>query len=212
MKQLLTKEVDIKLLFYLTVGFILSVFGGVVFHELGHYLAIRIIGIDAEIRYMSTHFVRNENFRVISKSENLFTSSGGPFVTILTGTIGGVLLLRYSTEILKMNQLTFKYWLFVFLSLSWMRQIGYFVVAYGSFILTGNIPNGGDENIIAHLLNINTWSIISITAIIGSVIVLLVVFKFIPIRQRTTFLIASTIGSSIGCIMWFGFLGKILLP
>jgi hypothetical protein len=51
-----------------------------------------------------------------------------------------------------------------------------------------------------------------ITALIGVVVALSVFINFVPKTQKNTFVLASILGSGVGILIWFFWLGPILLP
>ena len=47
---------------------------------------------------------------------------------------------------------------------------------------------------------------------IGAIICAIVIFKFVPLRQRLTFILAGLAGGGAGAVLWFISLGPRLLP
>lgn len=212
MRKIITAKIEFKLFIYLIIIFIIITVIGTVFHEFGHYLAAKLLGIDSKIYYGYTSFIHNENYRHLSKIDRIIILCGGPIQTIFTGTLGLVLLFIFKKEIFKFEKLSFKYWIFIFLSLFWLRQTANFFMWIIGYLLTGRFSKKGDEIRLANLLDIPIWSIILPTAILGITVALITVFIFIPLKQRFTFIISGLIGGVLGYIIWLEFLGKILMP
>jgi hypothetical protein len=144
------------------------------------------------------------------KSEDLQMSLGGPLQTMLTGTIG-LILLWFARKKNKFNEvLTLKEWCFVLLGFFWSRQPAILLqkILYKCICRKGV----GDEEKIARHLHLNEWSVITLWGIIGAIILLWITFYAIPIKQRFTFIIAGLTGSLLGAAIWFGLLGPALLP
>lgn len=71
---------------------------------------------------------------------------------------------------------------------------------------------GGDEFILAKALHWNPWSIYLAAGILSAIILGLIVFKFIPLKQRLTFLLAGLAGGLAGAYIWEVLLGPRLMP
>ena len=61
-------------------------------------------------------------------------------------------------------------------------------------------------------MNIPEWTISTITASIALIILAVVIFKFIPIKQRLTFILAGMVGGVSGYLFWLIYFGKIIMP
>lgn len=214
---------------------------GTVTHELGHYTAAKIIGHEAKINYAQTFsdnptlsselkliydkyyddinenndFPLKERFQVLRSQqieEAKITSLGGPLQTIFTGTLGFILLLRNRKNIYKNGKLKLIGWIYIFLSLFWLRQVTNFLVAIASLIITKETHISGDEMSLALLYKLPIWSIQTITGIIGMIICGYIFFYIIPKAQRLTFIIAGLLGGIAGYYLWLIEYGKIIMP
>ena len=146
-----------------------------------------------------------------AKSDTLITY-GGPLQTILTGTIGLIILMWRRKSISKIGMKILD-WLGVFLSLFWLREVFNVVISIGGELIA---PNGtwfgGDELDMSQSLNLWDGTIPIILAIIGLVISLYVIFKVLPEKIRLTFILSGFIGGISGFILWMHIIGPILLP
>lgn len=147
------------------------------------------------------------------KSNNdLFITIGGPLQTVLTGTIG-LLILIWRRKSISKNGMNTLDWLVVFLSLFWLREIFNLVTSIGGELIS---PNGtwfgGDELYISQDLNLWSGTIPLILATIGTVIAIYVVFKIIPKKIRLTFILSGIVGGIMGFILWMNIIGPKILP
>ena len=99
----------------------------------------------------------------------------------------------------------------VFLSLFWLREIFDVVVALIRKS-TGRAWMEGDEFLMARNLGWPTWSIFTVTSIVSLLVLWVVIFRFIPARQRLTFIIAGFSGGLTGAYLWLVLLGPKLMP
>lgn len=233
---------DIKLFIALFFAFVFFTVAGTLLHEGGHFVAGRALGYDASLHYGYTSFGENNTGRALQeyysrwgdagvvdtnaarqkhfaqllekqKQENNLITLGGPLQTMLTGTIGLMLLIVYRKKILKKHTLNIRQWLLVFFSLFWLRQVAN--AATGLFIKKPVIGTEGmvaDEVKLAVYYNMPYTSIVFGTAAVGLVISVLVIFIFIPARQRLTLIAAGLFGGVAGFIGWFFFTGPWLMP
>jgi hypothetical protein len=211
MKNLIVFRVDFKLFIYLAIAFIFTTALGTVLHEYGHLIAAEFLGITAKVHYGFTSFVFDENYRKLSKWDQFLITVGGPLQTIFTGILGLILLYK-SKRNSDTQVLNIKSWIYVFMSLFWLRQSANFVMWIIGYLLTNRISTNSDEIKLAVYLKMPLWFFISLSGIIGFAITLLVIFKFIPISQRSTFIISGFVGGIFGYIIWLESLGQILMP
>ncbi|HKJ48909.1 MAG TPA: hypothetical protein VJ973_07455, partial [Christiangramia sp.] len=136
---------------------------------------------------------------------------GGPIQTILTGTIGFLVLAYRKSKIKKYGLKTLD-WIFVFLSLFWLREIFNLVhsIVFELINREGNYF-GGDERYISEFLQLESGTIPIILGIIGLVISLYVIFKILPGKLQVPFIISGLVGGASGFFLWFEFLDPILI-
>ncbi len=230
-----------KEIIILVLSFIVFTIVGTLTHELGHYTMAKYKKCKASINYRATRFVdtsntdrlhlifskyKNEirnkqNFpykieweRKVKKRmhDNFLIILAGPLQTTLFGTFGLILLGIYKKKYYLANKLNFKQWFIIFISLFWLRQAFNFVREIVYFIFRGNISTTNDEVKLAIYLGIHKLSISLGTALIALIVLILIVFKFIPISQRIIFILTGFIGGLLGFVLWFYLLGPILMP
>lgn len=144
------------------------------------------------------------------KNEDLYMRLGGPVQTMITGTIG-FLVLWFRRKKLKDHEcLTATTWLLVLLAFFWSRQPAILLQKI-YYTLIGYHGRGDEENIARHL-HLNEWSVISIWGLVGAIILFWVTFYVIPLKLRLTFITAGLTGSLAGAALWFGIAGPVLLP
>lgn len=235
------KAINRKLFIILSLVFIAATVIGTLSHELGHYLVAKTYGFKASISYAyvdynnsdvmdsisvitSKYLVqikRDEPFsdketydRLVAKylKNNFWVIVGGPLQTLLTGTIGLLLLFTWQRSFRTTQTLAGRQWLVIFITLFWLRETANLVMWFGSFLLTGEISYSADEIKIARYLNLPFWLIMTIFGLIGAVVLHTVIFKFIPKQQRITFIVAGLAGGITGYILWIMLLGPVLMP
>jgi hypothetical protein len=188
-------------------------------HEGGHYIALRLVGLDARIHYMYTEpkipsgMLANTSkmLSIMSDTNIIWITISGPLVTILLGSIGFILLWRSPA---KSSSFSWRQWCYVLLAFFLIRQvIGLFLwIFYQLGLYHPRAGRVGDEVRLAKLLDLPRYSILISIGVIGSAILAIIIFKFIPRKQRITFIFSALIGCTISFFVWFGFLGKLLLP
>jgi hypothetical protein len=203
----LTFRFNTRLFVFLTLGFIVFTVIGTVSHECGHYVAAKLMGFDAQMNYMSTWLVASDH-RMTLKQSFWFTL-GGPLQTMLTGTIG---FLAVWLSIRSANELNFKQWLLVFLSLFWLRQPANFLLWQADYFLSGYLSRRGDEIKLSQSLGWPVWAIAFLTALVGFLVLLFIIFRVIPKTLRFTFIISGITGGVLGYLLWLVYFGKIIMP
>ncbi len=230
-----------RLFLSLTFTFIAFTIIGTQTHEWGHYAAATYLGMKPSLHYQSVNFgediisieqdkifaqyekqiIAKETFPFSKRWEYLVKKSSykhfyctlwGPLQTMITGSIGFLFILFYRKRFLNKVTLNKTQWLFIFLSLFWLREVFNTTIAGILFLLNKQKEFYGDEFNLCKHLNLPLFSIPIITATIGFIICSIVTFKFVPQAERKTFIAAGFIGASIGYIFWMYFLGPLILP
>ncbi len=205
-------QIDKRLFIGLFFSFILATVVGTVTHECGHYIVAKMLGYDAHVDYMSTWIAGPKRSEPLSGFHWFLFTLGGPIETLLTGTIGIILLIIYRRRFYTSSALSVRQWIIVFVSLFWLRPVANFVVWIGNYFYTGGFSKRADEIKIARYMALPGWSVSGITALAGAVVLGVVCFRFIPIAQRTTFIVSGLAGGVAGYLLWLVFLGKYIMP
>lgn len=232
---------NFRLFLSLIFGFVLCTIVGTVSHEGGHWVVSKYFGNTPEIHYafttlgfearavkFETFYEKNkskilsreespekEKFKEMMKNvdrEKFLVTLGGPVQTILTGTIGFLLLWFNRKDISRKYNLPFKTWLSIFLCFFWSRQILNFIGSLDTVFETERRAYRSDEPKLSQYLELPHWVFGLITCIIGLFLLSWVFFKIVPIRQRLTFLLAGISGSALGWYLWMYKLGPVILP
>ena len=153
-----------------------------------------------------------ENLVKQSKTKDFYFTVGGPLETIITGTLGLLLLIFYRKNFFTSNKLNSRQWLLIFLSLFWLRELANCVVMGFMLLFTNKRTFNSDEVKIAEYLGWHFTSVTIITAFVALIIGLIVTFKFVPAAQRKTFIATGLAGGVTGYILWLYILGPLILP
>jgi hypothetical protein len=231
----------LKLFISLVFTFIAFAIIGTQTHEFGHYGAAKYLGLKPTLHYQSVDYEPSDNYIELDKIYDFYQKdieaerdfpakkrydeimkmetkndfihrAAGPIQTILTGTIGFILLLIYRKYFFATKKLNILQWLLIFFSLFWLRQVLNFGMAFFTMLITGRKEFYGDEFVLALHLGLPNFTIQIITAFIGLTISCIVVFKFVPLAQRKIFIAAGFVGGISGYILWMYVFGPWLMP
>jgi hypothetical protein len=230
-----------KLFISLVLTFIAFTIIGTQTHEYGHYAAATYLGMAPSLHYQSVAFGEDSNsielneialqfekeidakkdfplrkryeaLEKILNEKDFYSRLWGPLQTMITGTIGFILILIYRKQFLRKGTLSKLQWLFIFLSLFWLREVFNTFIAITLFFVKGKRAFYGDEFILSEELDLHQFAIPIITALIGLIICSIVTFKFVPLSQRKIFIAAGFVGGVAGFFLWMYLLGPKLLP
>jgi hypothetical protein len=232
----------LKLFVLLSCAFFAFTIVGTISHEFGHYAVGKFYGGNPAIHYGYTSNVLQDTKEymlldsIYQQNEEAFkanlpfpdrqlfeetleryhlqsvwTMAGGPIQTMLTGTIG-LLLLLFATEKKDPDTLTWKAWVFVFLSLFWLRQTTNAMVGFGTWLATGKTSMRSDEINIAKSLDWHPHILEWLTAAIGLGVLAYIVLNVIPLPQRILFLASGLAGGITGYLFWLVYVGPIVMP
>ncbi|MES2558243.1 MAG: hypothetical protein V4590_00775 [Bacteroidota bacterium] len=230
-----------KLFIYLFLSFIGFTVIGTLSHELGHFAVAKYLGYNMRINYGQTlwdndsimdfmsstsikyreqlnqdlDFPGKEKYFALRKQytrDSFWITLGGPMQTLLTGSIGLVLLSFAYKRKKHAEQLSLTIWLFIFMSLFWLRQTANLVMFYKSYFFKGKLSMRGDEAKLSSNLELPVWSLDVVTGILGVIVLLFIVFKIVPKPTRFTFLLAGLFGGITGYVLWLETVGPILMP
>lgn len=241
-KTLFNRTFDFRLFIFLSLAFIVFTVIGTLSHESGHYAMARYFGLRASIHYNYTDFHADpqeseifreawknypdrikarqpfpgkERFDKINaqyKRAEPWLTLGGPLQTMITGTIGFILLILLRRRFFSSDHLPLGLWFIVFITLFWLRQTTNLVVAFASLVFRRSGKSYGDEFYLARHFHLPSFTILAITGLAGMAILLVVIFRFIPLKQRLTFISAGAVGGVVGFVFWLVVFGKMILP
>jgi len=196
-----------------TLIFLMLTIVGTLSHEITHYSVSKLIGLNPNLHFGSVSFSDKINL-LERESHNymkfLKSTIAGPLQTLLTGSIGFLLLVARRHK----NKYTFrkKDWFALFMALFWLRQCFNLGTTILISVYNKELTVKGDEAFIASHFNLNPISLDLILGTIGFVICYITIFKILPIRYRLSLILGGVLGSIIGYILWFHIFGKIVLP
>jgi hypothetical protein len=203
----MTIHLDWKLFAQLTAGFIAATVVGTVSHEFGHFAMAKFLGHDATLHYGYTKYA----YANAVCADRFLVTLAGPLESMLTGTIGLLLLWRYRKSFDGKNALSARQWLMVFTALFWLRQIANLLVGAISRRPQRAIGRD-DESKIDHYLHLEPGMTLGITALFATVVTAIVIIKFVPKKTLPTFILAAVTGSALGYYLWLVKFGKIIMP
>ena len=239
-KKIKMGEIDNKLLYRLIPGFIAATIIATIVHEYGHFFTAKFLGYDARVSYGFTtwtntgyqdffdsltrderikirtneYFSRKQDYENLMKrikDEAFLITLGGPVLTMLIGSIG-VALAFYNKQNFKREELSLKQWLVVFTALFWLREPANYLFDLLITMQRGRFPTRNDEAILSRYLEVDSWLISFLLAVIGLIFIIIVYRKFIPDQDKTTFLLAGLTGGLGGYLLWLFFFGPVLMP
>lgn len=238
---MLPLKFDKRLFFIFFIAFIFSTIAGTLSHEFGHYVMAKSLGYQPRISYGHCNWEQDEDAKAIDSVFNKYKGDslpaidsadiiflngigerqerddfwigfGGPAQTMLTGSIGFLMIWWNRKKISESAKLSFYQWVLIFLSLFWLRQVAIFGVILLAWLITGELKFGGDEYGLALKSGLPQWSIILPSALTGLAILWYIVFKIIPGRQRLTFLLSGLAGGVFGYYFWLLWIGPKIMP
>lgn len=198
-----------KLATCLTLGFIFATVAGTLSHEWGHYIVAKSLGYQVAINYASTY---RTGGTYPTPADNFWFTLGGPVQTMLTGTVGLLLLFSFRKSFQSKQKLSFRQWCLIFITLFWLRQTANLMVGLGMYLFTGRLSERSDEVKLARYWQLPGETISIITGALGAMVLAVVIFTFIPERQRLTFVISGLIGGVAGYLLWLEWLGPVIMP
>jgi hypothetical protein len=130
---------------------------------------------------------------------------------IIIGTLGLIFLFVYKNNFKNATSLNFKKWIVVFLSLFWLRA----AVDLWATMVSSVFPSFKYYSIdsrISYFMNMDKEGFPILECIMGTTVLFIVIFQFIPKQERFTFLLSGLFGGITGVYLWFYLIGKYLLP
>lgn len=225
----MVKTFDFKLFSSITIGFVFFTIIGTLSHELGHCAAAKYLGMtDIQIHYGSMDYdnpndsyqekmyalheeeiKHNKDFSEkeayeklrsdIERNDFIITASG-PIQSMITGTIGLLLLIFYGERFKTNQKIKFMGWILVFLSLFGLRQSANFMTRFIKFMFNGKWGHS-DEIRLAHYLHIPPYSISLITGVMGFLVLVGVSIFYIPRNDLKIFISGGLVGGISGYLI-----------
>lgn len=225
----------------MSLAFSLSTVIGTVSHEYGHYTVAKSLGYSSTVSYSYINWYDNKTIpfvdSVFSKyskelesnldfpgkkefekiqdkqiKDSFWITLGGPIQTMLTGTIGFILLQHQRKKIFETKSIHLYRWLCIFLALFWLRPLANSVTWTIGYFINGKFSLNGDVIKLALSLGLPKETLAVSTAIIGFAVLIFVIFKIIPSDKRFTFISAGLFGGIFGYLFWLSWVGPILMP
>jgi hypothetical protein len=162
-------------------------------------------------------FEGEEEFQALNnrfREKSTLITLGGPLQTMLFGSLGLIALI-WRRKKLGSTSLNWKDWSLIFLALFWLRQVFNLTHALIDELIS---PNGspfgirGDEVSLSRRFGLWEGTLPISTGVLGVLVALLVIFKYVPRDNRFTFIISGLTGSVLGYVLWMVWLGPVVLP
>jgi hypothetical protein len=214
-------------------GFLLASILGTFLLNVTLYVVAKNIGFTTEIRYYGVHFYRadystcdtigkymsqikakqhfpgEEKLHEVSRAYSLINSSV-LLQNMLIGTIGFILLFLYRKSLKKYEELKIGHWILVFLALFWLTKCFILITWLLHYFLHGKFGYNLWEYI-AYYLHVPALLLIVAAGLTGFAILAIIIFRFIPLKQRLTFIISGITSGSLSIGLWL-FWSLILAP
>ena len=220
---------DFRLFLRLWCAFIVFVPVAILSHECSHFIVAKCLGYNnAHLSYSSVSYEKGiqqipapkkaiANYITSQVVQNTDTKKflcilAGPFSSLLIGSVAFIILIIKRHSYFHCQALYYSQWLVIFLSLFWLRPVinmstELSLLAYGNPYNTSN-----DEYKIAMFLGIPFLPMILISGISGFLVILTVLFKFVPANSQLAFILAGFAGAYVGHWVWFSWVGPVVLP
>lgn len=207
----MTIKYNLRLFIILFFALIASTFIMIFTHEFGHYIFGLLLGYNMTINYHSALVLNPNPNYIFGWCNRSWTDFGGPFVTMLTGTIGFILLFVFRKSFQNKDRLSFRQWILIIISLFWFRQIVVFIGDVINYFFIGAVYFD-DEKKMSLDLNLHVLFLSILTGLIALTVFTIIIIKFVPRKQKVIFICSSLGGFIAGNILWLGFIGRYLLP
>ncbi len=208
----MTIHFDKKLFWWLFITFICSTIIGTLSHECGHYFIAKWLGYDPNLHFARTSWRSEAIDEYTQANHGFWILISGPLQTLSIGTLGLVLLYLYRQTFYQTNSLSISQWVIIFLSLFWTRQFANYAIWTWNKLSSTNFKSNSDEIQIARQLQLPEGVILTFSALIGLIVLVVVIFRFIPEKLRLSFMSAGLFGGVFGYIVWMKWLGPWLIP
>lgn len=134
-----------------------------------------------------------------------------PIVTIAIGTVFFLALYKKYGKRKLANDLSLKDWIMVFLSLFWVRELLVFILYVKLYFANKTDSCFIDEFLVLTINHLPLFPFLLLLGSISTFIIGSIIFVFLPKNNRLVFLVSGLVGSFLGFILWFLFLGPIIM-
>lgn len=185
--------------------FALSAVAGTVSHELGHYIAASILHYQPTLHYSYVTCLlpvddANLDIRNPANVDAILILLAGPLTTIVIALIGSVFVHRNSA-------------FFFYLSLFWLRfPFNLAAAVFGEMRFPDGSYYGGDELLLSKAFGLYTGTFSLLLGITGIIFLIRSFLIFVGPQDRIKFLVTGFTGGVIGYVIWFVWIGPVLLP
>lgn len=139
--------------------------------------------------------------------------SEGIFILLSTAGLALLWLNRKSVRNERnAGQLQFSSWLFILIALYCHWFIMEFVFKLIEFSIGVPLEFNAWITRLAHYSDISAWVFLSFNALVSLVLLAYVAFRIVPRRQLMPFLFAGLAGGVLSRLIWYSWLGPILMP
>lgn len=184
----------------LSLAFLLTTIIGTVSHEAGHFVMAEGLGYSADMSFNYTSI--EDSDQAVSSRDRFLITLAGPLQTILTGTLGLILVYRQRNYYRNKTVLSVGKWCLIFLALFWIRPTINLISQTLIFMMKHHLSSEGDEFRLAAALHLPAWSLSLTCGLAGALVFTLVFFGFVPRTVRTTFLLSGLTGGGLGYLIW----------
>ena len=114
-------------------------------------------------------------------------------------------------ELSCLKKLNIWQWVFVFISLLWLKQIVNVVIIIFGRLIHGKFALKGDEYGIDYYLNFPLGTSNIVTFLIAMIFMSYLYLKIIPKEIKLTFLASVFTGGILGALVWIVWLGNVII-
>ena len=201
-------NLHIKSFIILSLYFIFFTCIGTLMHEAGHYAIAGLLGLHPQLHYNFTSLQDQS----LTASESYLVTAAGPLSTLFTALLGLIYLFQRVKAALPVSEWSRLHTLAFFASLFLLRFP--FNALVRGITLFFHTPGdmASDEQSLALALDWPKDSISLFMALMASVVLLIIFFRFVTKQDRWMVLLSAFTGSFFGILIWMKFLGPLLLP
>lgn len=194
---------DKRLFVLLSFAFAACTVIGTLSHELGHFLIALFFGEKPKIHFASSSI---DTPYEISQTKEILIILGGVMMTLFIGFTGFAQVMNRYFRRIRLEKLELNDWLKVLLTMFLLREPFNFVLHFWAK------ETHSDEQQLATLFSLPQNCVSLCLSLVSIWIIYFVIFKFVPRVQRLSLLLGAFVGSTLGYLIWFHFIGPLVLP